>query len=458
MIRLSRVTALAFGAAFGLVTAAPGAELPKNTQKMLEALKMDASVLDGLDKELAVPQAWIDGAKKEGEVKIWSTHYRKAWTKMERIFMERYPFIKVRQDRISNTARRVIRPLTAFRSGRILTDVITGLSGEAHLFESAKAFVDLRDLPSYDNVPKELHHPLGMTAVTRVRYTCMSYNTNKVKKSDLPKTWDDLVSNRRFADKKLGLVNRPNAWLLPVWNHKGDAWGSAFTDKLFALRPQLRKEGLSATLALVVAGEMDAAVPSSMVRVSEYIKKNAKTPVGYHCPEPVPFSITETGIMAGNPHMNAAKLYVNWSLSREGQLALFWANGSTPSHKGMRDKRFVYWPEALAGKEMAKFSYDRPELAKIVLKKWDGKWITGGGYVPAKPKLVTVEISTIKRGGRTLGFTVGGKADTARVSGSRTKIMVNGKKAGRGAIKKGMTCKVLYPAGGGEAKSLDCKG
>lgn len=456
MKRLCVFSAVAVAAGFGFGITAGAAELTKETQNMLKALKMDASVLDGLEKELAVPQAWIDGAKKEGAVKIWTTYRRKPWSKMERVFEARYPFIKVNHDRVNNTARRVVRPLTAFKTGRVLTDVITGLSGESHLFRQAKAFVDLRELPSYNNVPQDMHHPEGITAVGRIRYYCMSYNKDKVKKSELPATWEDLVNGKRFANKKLGLVNRPNNWVLPIWKYKGDTWGRQFVDKLFALQPQLRKEGQGAVLALVVAGEMDAAIPSAMNRVAEYIIKNDKTPVGHHCPEPVPFTISETGVMAKNPHMNAAKIYVNWYLSKEGQLAQFWANESTPSHKGMRDKRFVYWPENVDGKEMAKFSYDRPEVAKIVLKHWDTKWIQGGGYVPPTPKTVMVKIDFTKRGGRQIGFKVGGMNDTAKISGSRTKVTIGGKKASRGEIKPGMTCKVFYPSGGGEAKSVEC--
>jgi iron(III) transport system substrate-binding protein len=451
-------SALSAIAAVGLASFAGAAELPKNTQKMLKALKMDASVLKGLDKELAVPKAWIEGAKKEGTVKIWTTYRRKPWGKMERIFRERYPFIKVEHDRVNNTARRVIRPLTAFKQGRVLADVITGLSGSAHLFEAAGAFVDLRDLPSYNNVPTSLHHPKGVTAVGRIRYYCMSYNTKKVKKADLPKTWDDLVTSKRFANKKIGLVNRPNNWLLPIWKTKGDAWGNEFIDKLFAQKPQLRKEGQGAALVLVIAGEMEVAIPSAMNRVAEYIKKNAKTPIGHHCPEPVPFTISETGVMAKNPHMNAAKIYANWYLSKEGQLAQFWANDSTPSHQGMRDNRFVYWPESVTGKKMAKFSYDRPEVGKMVLKTWDAKWISIAGK-PKGPVAFKGKVVSSKRGGRRIMIKVKGKDTLFRISGSRSQVSINGKAAERGNVKAGMICKGTYVPKGKdvEARKFDCK-
>src|SRR3546814_8310758 len=58
------------------------ADLPEATKKILAELKVDASVLDGIDKELAVPQEWIEAAKKEGELRIVDTHSDKDHARM----------------------------------------------------------------------------------------------------------------------------------------------------------------------------------------------------------------------------------------------------------------------------------------------------------------------------------------------------------------------------------------
>ena len=50
-----------------------------------------------------------------------------------------------------------------------------------------------------------------------------------------------------------------------------------------------------------------------------------------------------------------------------------------------------------------------------------------------------------------------GKEVTAKVSGSRTKVTLDGKKAKRKKIKAGMTCTFTYPGPGMEAKKIDCK-
>ena len=58
-----------------------GADLPKATQKTLKKLKLDASILEGIDEELKVPQKWIDGAKKEGAVTIYIGRFDQAYAK-----------------------------------------------------------------------------------------------------------------------------------------------------------------------------------------------------------------------------------------------------------------------------------------------------------------------------------------------------------------------------------------
>ena len=70
----------------------------------------------------------------------------------------------------------------------------------------------------------------------------------------------------------------------------------------------------------------------------------------------------------------------------------------------------------------------------------------------------TGKVTATKRGGRRIFIDYKGKNVKAKVSGSRTKVTINGKKAKRKAIKVGMTCTFTYPGPGQEAKRVDCKG
>ena len=69
----------------------------------------------------------------------------------------------------------------------------------------------------------------------------------------------------------------------------------------------------------------------------------------------------------------------------------------------------------------------------------------------------TGKVTKTKRGGRRILIDFKGKEVTAKVSGSRTKVTLDGKKTKRKKIKVGMTCTFTYPGVGMEATNIDCK-
>lgn len=98
---------------------------------------------------------------------------------------------------------------------------------------------------------------------------------------------------------------------------------------------------------------------------------------------------------------------------------------------------------------------DIVQAAKEATQKTTGMFIT-----KAKVQFVTDTgaVTKLIRKGRTIALKLkGGKEVKAKISGSRTAVTIDGKKAKRGAIKVGMTCAVTYPGAGQEAKKVDCK-
>ena len=71
------------------------------------------------------------------------------------------------------------------------------------------------------------------------------------------------------------------------------------------------------------------------------------------------------------------------------------------------------------------------------------------------------EITEIKKGGRTISYSMsGGKSQTVSISGSRTSVKIGGQKESRKNLKLGMNCEVTYPEGAEgkiEAKEVSCK-
>src|SRR4029077_8946290 len=115
-------------------------------QKMLNDLKLDAKILDGIEQELAIPQQWLDGGKKEAAVIVFDTIRPNEWERIYSVFSARYPDVKIEHSEVNTSTRRYVLPLTAFKQGRSIVDVITGLSGNAFLFRQANALEDLSQL------------------------------------------------------------------------------------------------------------------------------------------------------------------------------------------------------------------------------------------------------------------------------------------------------------------------
>lgn len=360
---------LAAALAVGISGSGFAADLPKATEKALKKLDLESSILNGLDQELAVPGDVLSGARKEGAVTILGSWTPKEFRVLSAAFKERYPFIKVKYNYGRAFNARAIKPLVAYKEGRYIADVLTGFGGSRRLYVKEKAFEDLRTLPGFKN-PLAGNDPNGSWMAIRNRFWCMAYNTKLLKKSDLPKTWDDLLTNTALHNGKLGVANRPQLWLLMLWKANGKAWVENYIDKFFnVVKPQFRKEGLSAMTTLVVAGEVSAALPSGPARVQTMAAKGA--PIGWHCPEPLPRAVSRTAVLKGAAHRNAAKVWANWLVSKEGQISQFFAEGTAPSHRDLQMAKLLNYSEQIYGrKQVTEDATKLKELKKI----WGAYW------------------------------------------------------------------------------------
>lgn len=382
---LIATTALLATLAFG----ATAADLPKATQKALAGLKLDAAVLDGLDDELKVPQAWLDAAAKEKEVIIFGTWNDREFSAMAAPFKERYPFIKVNYNR-TGTAGRGVKVLVALNEGRVLADILTSIADATFQFIEMKALADLRDLPTFNSISSDYVAADGTWASFKLSFRCMAYNTEKVKAADLPKTWDDLLTAPIWRKGNLAISDHPNAWMLNLWGGKGEEWGQDFMRRLFQdVQPQRRKEGMTQMTALTVAGEFYANLPSPEWVAQRYKVKGA--PIGYHCPDPVPVTLSQIVMLEKSPRKNAARLFLNWMLSREGQLLQYSETFAVPVHKDMQSEKFLPFADTIIGKPalVRSDALLGDNLQKTMQTKWNGYWsamIDGKtGEKPEKP-------------------------------------------------------------------------
>lgn len=358
---------------------AEATNLPAETQKALEHLKLDESVLKGLDAELDIPKSWVKAAEKEGSVVILSTWRDQEFQQFAKGFNERYPNIKLTFSR-PNAADRGMKILVELQLGRAPSaDVLTSIGDTYLQLKSMDALADLRELPAFKSLPDQYVAQDGSWAAHTLAYRCMAYNTNLVKKDDLPKTWDDLVTDPKWRGGRLALSNNPNAWLLALWSVKGEQWGRDFTRKLFDLAPQQRKEGLMALTALTVAGEFYGSLPSPAERAQDYANKGA--PIGYHCPDPVTATLSQIVMLEKAQHKNGAKVFINWLLSSEGQLLQYAASQLEPVNKALQLPQFIPFSDTILGKPIVVRGEDMfgSALNDAMEKEWASHWAKSPG-------------------------------------------------------------------------------
>ncbi|MFM2130441.1 MAG: hypothetical protein RL477_1987, partial [Pseudomonadota bacterium] len=281
--------------------------------------------------------------------------------------------IKVHYTRTGTSSRSRV-PLVAYLQGRYTTDFLTGIDTDIEGYKKHNALEPLTGVPNRANIPLQYGGAQDSWSGVRLRFYCLAYNTNLVSRKDLPKTWGDLASSPAFSDGKLAVWYGIASWLLPIWGKNGQDFTVRFVDDLFVrAKAQKRKEGATSLLSLLGAGEFNGVLATAGYNVRKLREKGA--PVGFHCADFALVTSSSVGILRGAPNRNAGKVFLNWLLSKEGQISQFHYDGAPPIHKDLQLPRFIPFPEEILGKPV---SFRSPELLAEgmpkLLKIWQPYW------------------------------------------------------------------------------------
>jgi ABC-type Fe3+ transport system substrate-binding protein len=86
------------------------------------------------------------------------------------------------------------------------------------------------------------------------------------------------------------------------------------------------------------------------------------------------------GILKGAPNINAARVFVNWFLSMEGQIAQYVSDYAPPVHKNLQRKELVPFADQIVGKKDAfRDPVIELEIQPKLLAVWDDLWLHSGG-------------------------------------------------------------------------------
>ena len=256
----------------------------------------------------------IAGAKKEGEVDVYTSETVDDEAALSEVFQKKYGLrLKLWRGSANDILQRTV--LEA-RGGRFAVDAIeTG----AITMESLQREQLLQRItsPAFADLKPEairLHHEwIG----TRYNVFVAAYNTGAVNKSELPKSYADLT-NPRWKDK-LGVEAESSDWFGTLTEAMGGERGVALFRDIVAKNGMSVRRGHTLLANLVVSGEVPLAISTYLYKVAQL--KAGGAPVDWFTIPPVVARFEGVGVARRAPHPYAAVLYLDFMLT-DGQAIL----------------------------------------------------------------------------------------------------------------------------------------
>jgi iron(III) transport system substrate-binding protein len=256
-------------------------------------------------------EANIEAGKKEGKVVVYGSVVPQAMEGLHQAFKKKYG-IDVEYWRGDST-KVSERALTEWRAGKPGFDVIEANRGVQLIMKSEGLFTKYVP-PASEKFPAKMKEKDALITPWRVLPISILYNTDLVKPADLPKSFDDLLNPKWMGKISLPDPTRHTTTAQFLWNlqlFKKDKW----LDYVRALAKQkpVLVESLAPVTTTIIKGEAQVGIT--------YIKyvKQYKGPVSY---VPLDQYLTDPNYMSLSgkaSHVNAAKLYIDFACSPEGQ-------------------------------------------------------------------------------------------------------------------------------------------
>jgi iron(III) transport system substrate-binding protein len=305
----------------------------------------------------------LAAARKEGKVVLYTANFLDTEQAVSKRFAARFPGIQIEIVR-APTGQLITRVKTEAAANRMIADVIdftdrVQARGMIELF-APYAPPNAADYPEISRTGDRLW-PRSGNAWT------ITYNSELVK--DPPKSWADLV-RPEFGKYHLGqtIVGAGGGpFARAMFERK--VLGEDYWVKQAALKPTLFPSQAPMVDALI-RGEIGIA---PLVTVLAIPLAAQGAPIKWFlAPEGVPVTVFCAGIARGAAHPNAAKLFLDWALSREGQalmveLGSFASMTNAPMPPGVDAKLIKTWYP------------DDAEVEKI-FKSWTDDWNKAYGY------------------------------------------------------------------------------
>ena len=255
--------------------------------------------------------AAYEDAKKEGQVVLYTSLNLEDSQPLAEAFSAKYPGVKVEVNRQGSSSLVT----------KILTERRVGKRDNADLVLTGAESLDLMlmEVPTiFQKYTSRERPPEERALYSGVYFTIfiIAYNNRAVTGADIPRRYSDLLRERWKGKAAINLNNY--GWIYAMLDFFGAEKGMDFLRKFAAHNP---KPGRGTTLMVqqwLGGGEVELVVPLNHDGINKFREKGL--PVDWaRLEDPLYADLHTVGILGMARHPNAARLLVDFILSKEGQ-------------------------------------------------------------------------------------------------------------------------------------------
>jgi len=254
-------------------------------------------------------QKLLDAAKTEGgEMIIYSSTNEQEGLPLFKIF-EQATGIKVTYVRGAD-AMLMARMAIEFRGNQKAWDI----AQTATINKMQPQMLLPFDPAEAKNIQPEARDPGRRWYGVYANYNTPAYNTDRVKASELPQSYDEFAAHKEWAGH-VAIDGTDNEWLKAMVEYFGDDKATALIKNMVAALQPVITDGHLAQARAVGAGEYWVSL-NNYVNLTMNVKL-AGGPIDYFALDPVTLIFGQVGVSAKAPHPATALLAANFMLSRE---------------------------------------------------------------------------------------------------------------------------------------------
>ena len=266
----------------------------------------------------SVPQTFaaeapnLEQARKEGEVVLYTAWGLDTVQALQNAFGKKYPSIKVNVLR-TRSERLLTRTIAEHKQNVYNADVFSG-SQLAMLNHKKEGHLQRYLSPEHAVFPKTFKDADGYWTSFYVDTRVLAYNTKLVPREQVPKTYEDLLLPKWKG--KMGMDEAEYIMFGTLLEIMGREKGLEFMRKLSRQDLNIRS-GHSLLTQLLIGGEFPIYIDGFGSNIEQVKAQGA--PIDWVGLDPVIVSLYPVGMAFNAPHPNAAKLLIDFLLSKDGQ-------------------------------------------------------------------------------------------------------------------------------------------